>query len=129
MISILNFLNVQTRRKIDTLCTQFSLHQPIDQPTHYTEHSSSLIDIILVSNKDNLMFSGVGDPFLNREMRYHCPVFGILKYVKSKTKAFIRHINFIVMTKVILTSYAKKHPQLTTEIHYKMITLMCMQVI
>ena len=88
----LNFLNVQTRRKIDTLCTQYSLHQSIDQPTHYTEHSSSLIDIILVSNKDNLMFSGVGDPFLNQEMRYHCPVFGILKYVKPKTKAFIRHI-------------------------------------
>ena len=58
-----NYLNAQARRKIDMLCTQFSLHQPIDQPTHYTEHSSSLIDIILVSNKENLMFSGVGDPF------------------------------------------------------------------
>ena len=84
----LNFLNAQTRRKFDMLCTQFSLHQPIYQSTHYTEHSSSLIDIILVSNKDNLMFSGVGDPFLNQGMRYHCPVFGILKYVKPKAKAF-----------------------------------------
>ena len=87
-----NYLNAQARRKIDMLCTQFSLHQPIDQPTHYTEHSSSLIDIILVSNKENLMFSGVGDPFLNQEVRYHCPVFGILKYVKPKTKTFTRRI-------------------------------------
>ena len=26
-----NYLNAQARRKIDMLCTQFSLHQPIDQ--------------------------------------------------------------------------------------------------
>ena len=56
-----NYQNAQARRKIDMLCTQFSLNQQIDQPTHYTEQSSSLIDIILVSNKDNLLFSGVGD--------------------------------------------------------------------
>ena len=74
-----NFLNTQAKRKIDTLCTQFSLHQSFNQPTHYTEHSSSLIDIVLVNNKDSLIFSGVGDPFLNQELRYHCPVFGVLK--------------------------------------------------
>ena len=87
-----NFLNTQAKRKIDTLCTQFSLHQSINQPTHYTEHSSSLIDLVLVNNKDSLIFSGVGDPFLNQELRYHCPVFGVLKYVKPKTKSFLRHI-------------------------------------
>ena len=52
-----NFLNSQSRRKLDSLCTQFSLYQSISQPTHYTEHSSSLIDAILISNKDNLLFS------------------------------------------------------------------------
>ena len=87
-----NFLNSQSRRKIDSLCTQFSLYQSISQPTHYTEHSSSLIDVILISNKDNLLFSGVGDPFLNHEHRYHCPVFGILKFTKPKKKSFTRHI-------------------------------------
>ena len=45
----LNYLNNTSRRKIDSLCMQFSLHQSISQPTHFTEHSSSLIDIILVS--------------------------------------------------------------------------------
>ena len=87
-----NFFNSQSRRKIDSLCTQFSLYQSISQPTHYTEHSSSLIDVILISNKDNLLFSGVGDPFLNHEHRYHCPVFGILTFTKPKKKSFTRHI-------------------------------------
>ena len=87
-----NYLNSQARRKIDILCVQFSLHQSITEPTHYTEKSCYLIDIILVTNKNNLMFSGVGDPFLNQNIRYHCPVFGILKFTKPKTKTFTRHI-------------------------------------
>ena len=45
-----------------------------------------------MSNKDNLILSGVGDPFLNQQMRYHCPIFGILKFSKPKSKSFSRHI-------------------------------------
>ena len=75
-----------------TSCTQFSLYQTIDQPTHFTEHSSSLIDILLVSNKEHLILSGVGDPFLNQEIRYHCPIYGIFKFSKPKIKSFMRHI-------------------------------------
>ena len=88
----LNFLSSPTRRKIEALCTQYMLFQSITQPTHFTETSSSLIDVILVSNKDHLVISGVGDPFLHQELRYHCPVFGILKFSKPKIKAFKRHI-------------------------------------
>ena len=36
-----NVLNPTTLRKIEYFCTQFSLHQTINQPTHFTEHSSS----------------------------------------------------------------------------------------
>ena len=111
MILILSFLIHKQEKKNDSLCTQFSLHQSINQPTHYTEHSSSLIDIILVSNKDRLIFSEVGDPFLNQELRYHCPVFGILKFVKPKSKVFERHILNYNME--IMIFYVKKHPQLT----------------
>ncbi|MCG7870185.1 MAG: hypothetical protein JAY74_27935 [Candidatus Thiodiazotropha taylori] len=88
----LNMLNVRTSRKIESLCVQFSFYQSIDQPTHFTENTSSLIDIILVSNKDHLLLSGVGDPFLNQELRYHCPVYGILKFSKPKFKTFLRHV-------------------------------------
>ena len=49
----LKFLSSPTRRKIEALCTQFMLFQSITQPTHFTETSSSLIDVILVSNKDH----------------------------------------------------------------------------
>ena len=65
----LNVLNPQMSRKIDSLCTQFSLYQSINQPTHFTEHSSSLIDILLVNNKDQLIVNGVGDPFLHQDVR------------------------------------------------------------
>ena len=88
----LNALNPQMSRKIDSLCTQFSLYQSINQPTHFTEHSSSLIDLLLVNNKDQLVVSGVGDPFLNQDVRYHCPIYGIFKFSKPKIKTFTRHI-------------------------------------
>ncbi|MES9994334.1 MAG: reverse transcriptase family protein [Candidatus Thiodiazotropha sp.] len=88
----LNLLNPFTSRKIDSFCTQFSLHQCITQATHFTETSSSIIDILLVSNKDNLIVSGVGDPFLGQELRYHCPIYGIFKFSKKKVHSFMRHI-------------------------------------
>ena len=87
-----NMLSPLTSRKIESFCTQFSFFQLITDPTHFTEHSSSLIDILLVSNKDHLILSGVGDPFLQQEIRYHCPIYGIFKFSKPKIKTFKRHI-------------------------------------
>ena len=87
-----NLLNLQSSRKINALCTQFSLSQTIEEATHYTENSSSLIDLLIVSNKNSLLLSGIGDPFLNQDIRYHCPVYGILKFAKLKRKTFKRHI-------------------------------------
>ena len=88
----LNMPNVRTSRKIESLCIQFSFYQSIDKPTHFTENISSLIDTVLISNKDHLLLSGVGDPFLNQELQYHCPVYGILKFSKPKFKTFLRHV-------------------------------------
>ena len=48
--------------------------------------------MLLVSNKDYLILSGVGDPFLNQEIRYHCPIYGIFKFSKPKVQTFMRHI-------------------------------------
>ena len=73
-------------------CTQFSLYQCIDEPTHYTEHSSSVIDLLFVSNKDHLIHSGVADAFLNQDLRYHCPIYGIFKFSKLKVSSFTRRI-------------------------------------
>ena len=87
-----NVLNSQTKKKIDSLCTQFSLHQLLTDPSHFTEHSSSLLDLILVSNKEHLILHGVGDPFLDQQLHYHCPIYGFCKFSKPKAKAFTRHI-------------------------------------
>ena len=87
-----NVLSEQTNRKILSMSQQFSLHQCISEPTHFTETSSSLIDIILVSNKNSIILSGIGDPFLSQDTRYHCPVFGIMNFTKPKHKCFNRHI-------------------------------------
>ena len=88
----LNILSARTSRKIESLCLQFSFFQSIDQPTHFTENSSSLIDLLLVSNKDHLLLSGVGDSFLNQELRYHCPIYGIFKFSKPRVTTFLRHV-------------------------------------
>ena len=56
--------NVQSAHKITSLCEQLSLVQSIEKPTHFTETSSSLIDLILVNNNEHLILSGVGDLLL-----------------------------------------------------------------
>ena len=85
-------LSPNTSHKIKAICEQFSLNQVIEEPTHYTEHSSSLLDIILTNNNDHLVMSGVGDPFLQQDRRYHCPTYGILRFVKPKRKSYVRRI-------------------------------------
>ena len=70
-------LNAHTSNKIKSICEQLSLTRTINNPAHYTEHSSSLIDIILTNNETNMVYSGIRDPFLNQEIRFPCPVFGI----------------------------------------------------
>ena len=85
-----NMLSSQYTRKINSLCQQFSLFQSISEPTHFKENSSSLIDLLLVSNKDRIIVSGVGDPFLHQDLRYHCPVFGVFNFSKPNIKCFKR---------------------------------------
>lgn len=88
----INTLNPIASRKINTLCHKFALSQCITEPTHFTEKSSSLIDIILTSNPTCISISGVGDPCLDQTTRYHCQVFGVLNLKKPKYPTFKRHI-------------------------------------
>ena len=70
------------------LTQQFSLYQSISEPTHFTGNSFSLTDLLLVGNKDLIIFSGVADPFLHQDLRYHCPIFGVFSFSKPKIKCF-----------------------------------------
>ena len=53
-------------RKINDLCQHFNLEQIITEPTHHTENYDSIIDLFLVSNKNRVLLSGVGEPFSTR---------------------------------------------------------------
>ena len=64
----------RSARKIDDICLQYNLNQLITDPTHFTETSNSIIDLFLTSNKNDVLLSGVGEPFLEQNIRYHCPI-------------------------------------------------------
>ena len=88
----LNMLNPYSRAKILDVCQTYNLTQLINEPTHYTETSSSIIDLILVSNLRSVELSGVSEPFLLHDVRYHCPVFIIFTFNKQVSKSFVREI-------------------------------------
>jgi len=52
--------------KVESLCQQNNIQQLISEPTHFTEHSSSIIDLMFVSNKDTVVAADVGEPFLQQ---------------------------------------------------------------
>ena len=76
--------------KLFTMSTVFLI--PVYHTTHFTENSFSLIVLLLVSNKDRIIVSGVGDPFLRQDIRYYCPVFGVFNFSKPKIKCFKRRV-------------------------------------
>ena len=65
-----------------------NLKQIITEPTRFTESSSSLIDLFLIRNDTNILHSEVIDPFIPDQVRYHCPILLLLKFLRpvSKTK-------------------------------------------
>ena len=88
----LNMLATQSQRKINDLCQQYGLIQLINEATNITETSASIIDLIMVSNINSVDISGVGEPFLMQDIRYHCPTFCIFKFKKHIVKPFTRKI-------------------------------------
>ena len=70
----------------------FNMTQLIKEPTHYTENSSTLLDLILVNDPSFIVKAGVGDPFLPNDVRYHCPVFAFLNTNKAQNHVFKRKI-------------------------------------
>ena len=78
--------------KIRNLISSYNFSQLIDELTHYTDYSSSIIDLILVSKPENVIFSNVTSPFIPNLIRYHCPTVVYLKYRKPVTKTYKRHI-------------------------------------
>ena len=106
-----NVLNEQSSRKITDLCEQFSLYQTITKPTHFIEHSSSLIDIILTSDKRILFIVVLQILFSIKK-----PVITALFLAFSSflnTQENPSHAKFWVTTRAILTRWRQKFLILT----------------
>ena len=88
----LNIRNPNAAAKIQSICDQFSLTQIITSSTNFTETSESIIDLIFTSNIDLIHSSGVADPFLQQNIRYHCPIYGVFSLRKSCHSSFYRHV-------------------------------------
>ena len=60
-----NYSNISSRRKATSLFDQYGLVQLIDEPTHFTETSDSII-LLLARNISSVILSSVGDAFLDQ---------------------------------------------------------------
>ena len=78
--------------KMTEIIQEFNLKQLITEATHFTEHSSSLIDLVMVRNTTNVLTSGVADCFIPDQVRYHCPIIVLLKFLRQSIKTFKRRI-------------------------------------
>ena len=84
--------NPNASTKIQNLSSSYNFRQLIDKPTHYTENSSSVIDLVLVSKPENVLYSDVVSPFIPNPVRYHCQTVLYLKYRKLVSKVYKPHI-------------------------------------
>ena len=48
--------------------------------------------MILISNHNSILLSGVGHPFLNQESWYLCPLFSVLNFTKTHRHFIKRHL-------------------------------------
>ena len=81
-----------TNNKMLDLIQQYNFTQIIQESTHFTEHSESFIDLILVSNLNNIVNSDTSDPFIDNQVRFHCPIICVLKFLKPIPKTYKRRI-------------------------------------
>ena len=98
------------------------MKQLISDPTHFTENSSSLIDLILVRNSPNILTCGVADSFIPGLTRYNCPIIVLMKFLRPQNKAFKRRIwnynlaDFDKYRHVLTKSNLEEKLQQTTDI-------------
>ena len=88
----LNTLNPIQSRKVESICKQFDMTQCIEEPTHFIENSATIVDLLFITNKDSILTTGVGEPCLDLNIRYHCPIFAVFNFLKPKYKTFKRTI-------------------------------------
>ena len=76
--------------RIKNIIMKYGFEQLIEEPTHYTETNSSLLDIIISSGNNIVKKAYVSEHFLPAITRYHCPIVGLLNVQKPILKSFKR---------------------------------------
>lgn len=79
-------------QNITSILRTYSFNQFISDATHHTETSASLIDLVICNNSNSVDLVHVGEPFVHTNMRYHCPIYGILKFQNPSQHCFKRKI-------------------------------------
>ena len=95
----LDMQKLTSSRKIQTLCQMYNLSNIISEPTHFTESSSSLIHLFLVTNKNHILLSGIGEPLLDQNIRF-----------------LAQYIVYLSLTKQLPTNMKKKFGCMIREI-------------
>ena len=83
-------INSNPSNRMCRLIDALNSEQLINSPTHYTEHSHSLIDLMFIKHSTQVISSFVTDPFVPNLVRYHCPTVAVLKFTKHKQTYFQR---------------------------------------
>jgi len=79
----------------------YNLHQLISEATNVTEHSQSLIDLVLTNNISYITYTEVG-PALTDLTCFHCPTYGILNCKKHTSTCHKRTIWLMKRVPMIL---------------------------
>ena len=78
--------------KLSNLIKSYNAHQLINNPTHFTENSKSIINVIILKHAHNAISSFVSDPISPALTIHHCSIACVLKFAKLKTNNYRRHI-------------------------------------
>jgi hypothetical protein len=87
----INFLNSYSN-KLSNLIASYNVEQLITTPTHFTESSCSLLDLMFVKNTNHILTSFVADTFIPDVIRFHCPIVLVMKFSKPKCTTYKRKI-------------------------------------
>ena len=78
--------------RLKDILAKYGMLQLVNEPTHFVENSSSLIDLVICNKASSVELVHVGPPFLPTNIRYHSPVYGALKFHKPSNTCFKRKI-------------------------------------
>jgi hypothetical protein len=80
-------------RKVKDIMRLYDLNQLINDATNFTEHSQSLMHLILANNPSFKTYTEVG-PALTDLTRFDCPTYGMLNCKKNTSSCYKRNIWF-----------------------------------